>query len=86
MSDPVVPIVPELEPQPGDVLLERLNRWYAEFAASGGPPVAVALVIMNDRGHMVTRYRTIDLAAAPGADGFLTLGGAMLVQRGLNGE
>jgi hypothetical protein len=43
-------------------------------------------VMMNDRGHMLTRYRTSNLAAAPGADGFLALAGAMLVQRGLNGE
>lgn len=76
----VVPIDPAVAVVESDVLLEKLNRWYARYGAHHGQPRAVALVLMNEAGDLEPYYFA---RAGVHADAFLALASLKLARRAL---
>lgn len=74
MSDPVVPIAPDvaISSVPAQRLHEKIARRVAAFEADHGAPVAFALVLMDAQGSTVPYYQTdgFDGAKSPGGGGW----------------
>lgn len=86
MSDPPVPIKPELaiEAAPAQRLAEKIGRDLAKFETEQGVPVAYALVLIDAAGTTEPFYQTegfdgVESPARGGWRGFLALAGARLL-------